>query len=113
MIIEEILISYLSGKMDVPVYAERPERPPKTYIIIEKTGGGMSRRIESATVAIQSYGSTLLEAARLNQNMKNAMDQIIERDDVSSARLNTDYSFTDTSTKQYRYQAVYDVVYFN
>ena len=30
---------------------------------------------------------------------------------ISSVKLNTDYDFTDEETKEYRYQAVYDLVY--
>ena len=112
MIIEAILISYLSEQLDVPVYAERPENPETSFVLIEKTGSENRNRISTATMAIQSYAGTLLQAAELNQSVKDAMDRIVERTDISSARLNSDYNFTDTSTKQYRYQAVYDVVYF-
>ncbi|MEI3522519.1 MAG: hypothetical protein V8Q40_16600 [Anaerosacchariphilus sp.] len=44
--------------------------------------------------------------------MKDAMEDIVELDSISQAELNTDYNFTDTQTKRYRYQAVYDLVFF-
>lgn len=112
MIIEAILISYLSEQLSVPVYAERPEKPGKSFVLVEKVGSQSRNRVETATVAIQSYAGTLLEAAELNRLVKDKMDLITARTDVSSARLNSDYNFTDTATKHYRYQAVYDVVYF-
>ena len=31
---------------------------------------------------------------------------------ISRARLNSDYNFTDPAKKHYRYQAVFDLVYF-
>ena len=40
------------------------------------------------------------------------MEDIVELDSISQAELNTDYNFTDTQTKRYRYQAVYDLVFF-
>ena len=40
-----------------------------------------------------------------------AMDNIISLDSISKSKLNSDYNFTDTTKKQYRYQAVYDLVY--
>lgn len=55
----------------------------------------------------------MYDAARLNERVKAAMDSAAELDAVSASRLNSDYNFTDTTTKRYRYQAVYDLVYFD
>lgn len=110
--IEKIVLDYLTEKLEIPVFMEIPERPPQCFVIIEKTSGGSRNRIDSATLAIQSYAETMLEAAKLNERVKAAMQDITDRDDVSAAKLNSDYNYTDTSTKRYRYQAVYDFVYF-
>ena len=40
------------------------------------------------------------------------MDGIIELDCITSCELNTDYDFTNTNKKKYRYQAVYDLVFY-
>ena len=40
------------------------------------------------------------------------MEQTITMPAISSAKLDTDYNFTDTSTREYRYQAVYDLTYY-
>ena len=40
------------------------------------------------------------------------MENIIDRNDISKCTLNSDYNYTDTARKKYRYQAVYDIVYF-
>ena len=34
-----------------------------------------------------------------------------ESTNIFKSSLNSDYNFTDTSTKKYRYQAVYDIYY--
>ena len=39
-------------------------------------------------------------------------EAIIELDDISRCELNTDYNYTDTARKKYRYQAVYDIVHY-
>ena len=41
-----------------------------------------------------------------------AMEKIVEMDDISKCQLNSDYNYTDTTRKKYRYQAVYDMVHF-
>ena len=32
-------------------------------------------------------------------------------ENIFACRLNSDYDFTDTSTKQHRYKAVFDITY--
>ena len=110
--IETTVLDYLSGKLDVPVYMEEPEKPPQEYVVIEKTGSGRKNYINSAMLALQSYGATLYQAAELNEQVKAAMEDIVDLDLISRAELNTDYNFTDTQTKRYRYQAVYDLIFF-
>ena len=111
--IESIIIKYLRDKLGIKVYAEIPESPPKEFIIVEKTSSGMEDYIYHATVALQSYSDTLLNAAVLNDKVKKAMDVMIELPEISSSKLNSDYNFTDTATKRYRYQAVYNIVFFD
>ncbi|MEI3522518.1 MAG: hypothetical protein V8Q40_16595 [Anaerosacchariphilus sp.] len=50
--IETTVLDYLSDKLDVPVYMEEPEKPPKQYVIIEKTGSGRKNYINSAMLAL-------------------------------------------------------------
>ena len=111
--IENKVRKYLLEKLSpVPIYLEKPESKPAEYILIEKTGSGEENHIKSATLAIQSIAGRLIEAAELNEQMKNAMEQIIILPNVSRAKLDTDYNFTNTVTKEYRYQAVYDLTYY-
>ena len=109
--IEKIILDYLTEKLSVPVYPEKPEKPPVRYVLIEKTGSSKENFIRSATIAIQSYAETLNIAAELNEEVKMSMDNIIELDNIGKSKLNTDYNYTDTTKKKYRYQAVYDLAY--
>lgn len=111
--IETALISYLNGKLDVEAYAEYPENDSGQFVLIEKTGGGNANRLQRATIALQSHADDLLDAMKLNEKVKEAMDELAwELDSVSRSKYNTDYNFTDTSTRKYRYQAVYDITYY-
>ncbi|MBM6914412.1 hypothetical protein H6B33_03215 [Gemmiger formicilis] len=59
-----------------------------------------------------AYGTSLLEAARLNEQVKQAMESLDERDEIAAVKLNTDYPYPDTRTKRYRYQAVFDITHY-
>lgn len=114
MLLEAFVINKLSGLMDVPVYAEVPaDYPPGAFIVIERTGSWKSNHVPGATLAIQSYGPSMLDAAKLNEDVKSAMESVAEEPEIGSARLNSDYNFSDPSTKRYRYQAVFDVTYYD
>ena len=104
--IEVTILRYLSEHLDVPVYMEEPEDPPKSYVLIERTGSQETDCIETTTLALQSYGEMLYDAAALNMEVKTAIKNAVELPGVSAVYINSDYNFTDTETKRYRYQCV-------
>jgi hypothetical protein len=110
--IEIVVRDFLAKKLDVSVFMEEPEDIPERYVILERVGGGTSNGLKTATFAIQSYGTSLHDAAMLNEEVKEALEDIDNQDPVNSAELNSDYNFTDTETHRYRYQAVYDLIYY-
>ncbi len=110
--IEQIFLEYLNNTLDCGVYMMRPQEEPERYVLIEKTGSSKVNHIPTAVLAFQSYGPTLYDAAVLNEQVKTAVEDSIYLSSVSNVTLNSDYNFTDTATKQPRYQAIYEVVYF-
>lgn len=109
--IEKVILDYLNNSLSVPAYTETPEEKPEKYVILEKIGSGNEDFIKNAMLAIQSHAERMEEAAQLNEEVKSAMDNIIVLNQIAKCKLNSDYNFTDTSKKQYRYQAIYDVFY--
>lgn len=111
--IEKIVLDYLKSKMDVPVVLEIPPAPPEKFVLIQKTGSSVENFLYSATLALQSYAASKYEAAALNELVESSMDALpASVDDVTKSKLNSDYDFTDVTSKRYRYQAVYDVVHY-
>lgn len=115
--IESIVLNYLLGLnlsgIGQNVFAEVPVTPPSSYIVIEKTASGAQDKIHSAMIAVQSYSKTsLLTAAQINQAVVDAMEVMAETvAEIYSSKLNSDYNFTDPETREYRYQAVFNLVY--
>ena len=109
--VEKIMLDYLSANLTVPVFMEEPTDDQTSYVLIEKTGSSQTNHIPTATLAFQSYGASLLDAATLNNTVKQVVNDAIQLDTISSVRLNSDYNFTDTATKKYRYQALFVVTY--
>lgn len=109
--IETTVLDYLSEELAEPCYMEVPAEPPATFVVIDKIGSSRLNLVNEATLAIQSYAATKAQAAELNERVKSAMDNIITLADIGGVKLNSDYNFTNTQTKKYRYQAVYVLTY--
>lgn len=109
--IELVIKKHLEAVLDVAVLLEHEEQMPESFVVFEKTAGGLKNGINKATFAFQSYGSTLYEAACLNDAVKEAVLGLVTCDEIGGVRLNSDYNFTDMTTKAYRYQAVFDITY--
>ena len=118
--IEVTILNYLSDVFgdEVSVLMEIPEVPsedfpefPEKLVVIELVGKSRSNHVCIASVAFQSYGSSLYEAAALDEYVRSAVDAMPELDEIGSAKLSSNYNFTDSRTKQYRYQCVYDIYY--
>lgn len=105
------LLQYLNAHLTVEAYAEAPEELTD-YVLLEQTASRRSNHIITTTIAIQSYGRTLLDAMNLNAEVETAMDGFLTLDNVTRVELETDYNFTDTTTKQYRWQAVYNITHY-
>ena len=116
--IEATIIGYLNNVEGMaPVFAERPEQVPPKYVLVEKTGTSTENRITTSTIAVQSISNTLqngslLDAMNLNELVKTSMDGLVSLDSISGVSLNSDYNFTDETTKEYRYQAVFMVTHY-
>lgn len=110
--IEKIVLDYLKEVLDVPVYMEEPTNKPESFVVLEKTGSSRTNFIYESTLALQSYATSLYLSAKLNEKVKSAMDNIIELNSITKSSLNSDYNFTDTTTKRYRYQAIYDIKHY-
>ena len=110
--IEQIIRDHLIAVLAVPVVLEIPARLPETFVVLEKTGSGITNCIQRSTLAVQSYAPSLNQAAELNERVKAAMAQAAALPEMCAVRLNSDYNFTDTTIKRYRYQAVFDLTHY-
>lgn len=111
--IEKIVYDYLTTALSpTQVFTEIRQGMPSKFVFFEKTGGGMRDRLRVSTFAVQSYGSSLFEAASLNQEVIEAMLNMVSEAEITNVELNSDYNFTDLETKAPRYQAVFEILHY-
>lgn len=112
MMIEKVICDYLTAQLSVTALPEKPKRPFGKAIFVEKTGG-RGKYIYESTFAVQSYANSKYEAAKLNDEVIEAMLYgLLASDEIVDVKLNSNYDYTDTTTKEYRYQAVFDITHY-
>ena len=110
--IELVIKNYLDGHLDVPSFFEHQNGLEGKYVLVEKISGGKKNMLNSSVFAFQSYADSLFESVQLNEQVKEVVEAMIELPEITGIQLNSDYNFTDTQTKKYRYQAVFDINYY-
>ena len=110
--IEEIIQNYLRENA-FPCYLSVPEKPSGNFCVLEKTGSSYKDGIFTATLAVQSYGSSTYAAAQLSHFVVQAMLAADAMPEISACELNTEHNFPDTTRKLPRYQAVFDITYYD
>ena len=110
--IERTVLEYLQSHIGIPCHLEVPAKMPNRFLVIEKTGSSLVDHIKSATIAVQSYGKTLADTIATNEEVKEIMSGLTDLDEIGGCSLNSDYNFTDTETKRYRYQAIFDITHY-
>ena len=108
---EKVILDYLTAKLDVPVYINRPAEPPEQYVLVMRTAGS-GKHIYVSTFALQSIAPTLYQAVCLDDMVREAMDMSTELPEISSVRLTNCYDYTNPATKQPRYQSIYEVIHY-
>ena len=113
--IEEIVRAHLIEEIELPVYLEEPERPPRRYMLIGKVGSGdgAAHRVGKAMLTVQSISAdSKVSAALLNEEVKQAMWRLENDDRVTRVKCNSDLDYTDPETHRYRYQALFEITYY-
>ena len=109
--IEKTVLDYLSVQLEAPVFMEVPSECPDAFVVVEKVGESVRDHVRMASIACKSYSlSSLYGAACLDGAVKEAMDRF-DAPNIGACRMASDYNHTDTRTKRYRYQCVYDICY--
>lgn len=110
--IELIVLNFMAKKLPVPVYTEFPSDPDNRFVVLRKGGSERENLVDTSTFVADSYAESLLEAAKLNEQVKATLDSLTELDAVSCSKRGGDYPFYDTQNKRYRYQAVQNITHY-
>lgn len=104
MLIEKTVRDYLLNKIpNVPIDVKEPTGESK-YITFRVIDRGKLDLINAVTIEFYCYGKSLFEAAALDEELRSAMEEIVELDSIFSSKIgggNNDYN-TDLDKNRYR-----------
>lgn len=110
--IEIVIKDFMAKMLGVPIYFEFPHKPQSTFVVLKVSGNGRENLLDAATLVVDSYAPSMLEAAKLNDRVKTTLDALTDLDAVSSSRRAVDYPVFDTQNMKYRYQAVQNITHY-
>ena len=110
--LEITIIGYLGTHITAPVYAEIPAGKPERFVVVEKMGGERENYIDTAAVSFRSFGPSLLDAMKLNEEVMAAVETMTDLDEICCCEYGGDFNDSDTASKQYCYQAMYNITYY-
>lgn len=111
MLIEKTIRDYLLGKIqNIPIEVEEPTNE-NTYIVFRVIERGKLDLINSVTVEFFCYGKSKFEAASLDEELRTAMENIVELGSIFSSKIGGGNDSFDTELKKYRYRSYFNLTY--
>lgn len=107
----ELVKKYLEENMNIPVHMEIPADPPKKYLTIQKLDGGKTNQVKAITLSIEAYDESKYKASMLSDKVEEQMESLGESDKVFSCKLGGGGDDTDSISKKYRFETIWNIYY--
>ena len=109
MDVEATVARYLGRLLEgVEASVVVPEPRPERLVTVQRTGGGVSNRLDHPTLAVQSWAPTLMGASALAREVDDLMRSApYELPDVFGVESTTIQQWRDPDSGAPRYQALY------
>ena len=111
MIIEKKIKDYLTSKIAYPVHTKTPKSVEERYVQFSIIDRGREDYIDAVTVEFYSYGVSMVDAAAVDEDLRNAMFDFIEEPDISHVDLGGGEYEYDTALKKDAYRSYFNIFY--
>ena len=111
MIIEKIILDYLTTVLSVPVKVETPTEDLTEYVVFRLYDRGKENHINSATIEFECYSDSKYNAAVLDEELRVAMENIVVLNEISASKFGGGSDDIDSTLKRYRYRSFFNLFY--
>lgn len=109
--IDFIIKEFLEKNLEVKIFMVEPDLSLDKYVTFERVSNFKKDYLYTTTFAFQSWADTLYDAMILNEKVKEVLEKIDQEKEIMYSKFQNDYNFTDTETKKYRYQSIFEIKY--
>lgn len=111
MIIEKIVLDYLTETLSAPVVIETPTADLTEYVIFRLYDSGKENHINSATIEFECYSDSKYNAATLDEKLREAMENIVVLNEISASKFGGGSDENDSELNRYRYRSFFNLFY--
>lgn len=104
---EALVLSFLAGRVDVPVHTSVPSDRPAAFVLLWRNGGASSNRVvDQPQITVEAWAKDSVEASELAERCRSALlNEASTIPNVSRAtEISGPYSTTDETTETPRYR---------
>ena len=111
MIIETIVLDYLTHNLSVPAVTEIPSGDFTECVAFHVTDRDKQNHLEMATLEFECFAESKYNAAVLDEELRRVMEEIIELNEISASKFGGGNDDFDTTLKRYRYRSFFNLYY--
>lgn len=109
--IEKIIYDFLTKDKSLPTCGFEFKEGKKEQLVIERVGGDIDY-ISRAVFAVQVYGGSVANTAKLAKKVALKIPSLAEDRRITSAKVSTIQNFADLTRKLQRYQLLVEIYYY-
>jgi len=106
------ILNKLKTLLSLNVYMEVPDDAPEEFYVIQFVKGECRHGLAEMSIIVQSYGNTMYRACTMSKDMEDALESLISEDYIRDISRNGSYPYNKPDIKQYRWQCLFDVSYY-
>lgn len=111
--IEATIKRELESRLNVKVFLEIPDTPPKSFIVFQSSGESKTNKLPMATFQFDSYAETNQKATELDDLLIEALERVAETcDEIRGIEQTSGSMRNNTITKKYRHSTIFDIWYY-
>lgn len=111
MIIETIVLDYLTANLSVPAATEIPTGDFTDCVVFRVTDRDKRNHLEMATLEFESFSTSKYNAAVIDEELRQVMEEIVELNEISASKFGGGNDEIDSTLKRYKYRSFFNLYF--
>lgn len=103
MNVEQVVIQQLAA-LGYAAYADAPNPMPASFVTVERTGGGVTDKVDRPMLAVQAWADGRKAAADLADGLRADLESMAGTEGLGAVSVQSIYNWPDPQSRKARYQ---------